>query len=159
MRSQRGLPRTRPLLAAAASANYLAGLLEAALPKRGLKHPRHQRHLKPARARLKDLIVGYFRRQEDALKYVNDRLRLYPNDYRLYLLQAEGYAHAGKGLAQQIAVGDAVQRLAGAGRIGDHVGVIHFDEKVGAGKGERARHDGHCRKRPRNGRNSFSGSG
>ena len=49
------------------SANRLAALLEAAAPRRGLKHQRHVRYLSPARKSIEKLVRHYFARQEAAL--------------------------------------------------------------------------------------------
>lgn len=48
------------------AANDLADLLEATAPK-GLKHPRHAKHVRPARAAIKSVMVSFFARQRKAL--------------------------------------------------------------------------------------------
>ena len=45
-------------------ADQVCEILEA---PRGLKHPRHQEHLAPATARVKDVLANYFRRQGAAI--------------------------------------------------------------------------------------------
>lgn len=50
----------------AAAANDLASLLEAEAP-RGLRHPRHARSIKPARAKIKAVMVRFFERQRKAV--------------------------------------------------------------------------------------------
>ena len=47
-----------------AAANHLSAILEAAGGPRGLKHPRHSRHIAPARAKAEAVIREYFSRQE-----------------------------------------------------------------------------------------------
>lgn len=54
------------LEAIAAAANHLARLLEASAPK-GLRHPKHARHIKPARAKIKAVMVHFFERQRKAV--------------------------------------------------------------------------------------------
>lgn len=54
------------LAAIAAAANDLAALLEAKAP-RGLRHPKHAQHIKPARAKIKTVMVRFFERQRKAV--------------------------------------------------------------------------------------------
>jgi hypothetical protein len=62
------------LFAIAEAANDLAALLEATRPK-GLKHPRHARHVAPARKRVEALFRAYWQRQEAAiLREIRPRL-------------------------------------------------------------------------------------
>jgi predicted Zn-dependent protease len=51
------------------------------------------------------------RKPEAALQLVEDRLRFFTEDHRLYLLQSRAYAMIGKGLAQHRALGDAYVRM------------------------------------------------
>ena len=58
------------------AANHLAALLEAAAPKRGLKHRRHARHIVPARAKVEAVLRKYWARQEAAvLEEIKPRIR------------------------------------------------------------------------------------
>jgi hypothetical protein len=70
------------LHAITSAANDLSALLEATAPK-GLKHPRHSRHVAPARKRIKAVMAHYFERQRKAFTAAVDpkikrELVLYP---------------------------------------------------------------------------------
>jgi predicted Zn-dependent protease len=122
-RAEKELAQLRRLLPAHPMVEALGGRImretgrydaAAGLYAKALKsHPGHR-----------ELVYGYLdallknRRHDEALKYVNERLRLYPGDHRLYLLQAEGYARAGKGLAQHQALAEAAVLQ------GNYVGAI-----------------------------------
>lgn len=86
----------------ATAANELAALLEASVAK-GLKHPRHSRHVAPARKRIKAVMAHYFDRQRKAvLAEVNPRIRrqlmLHPSDSQSRLFEAFMAERAGKPL-------------------------------------------------------------
>ena len=71
------------LRAITSAANDLSALLEATAPK-GLKHPRHSRHIAPARKRIKTVIAHYFERQRVAMlkefkPKIDRELKLYPS--------------------------------------------------------------------------------
>ena len=58
------------------AAHHLSALLEAAAPKRGLKHRRHARHIVPARGKVEAVLRSYFARQEAAvLEEIKPRIR------------------------------------------------------------------------------------
>lgn len=67
---------------------------------------------------------------EAALRVVEGRLRVLPEDYRLYFLQARGYAALGKRLPQHRAQGEAYARL---GNIGGAVEQLQIALKTGEG--------------------------
>lgn len=63
--SLRGLSPASPRRRLLAEANNLASLLEAAA--RGLQHRRHQKHIRPARTKIKDIMAQFFGRQKAAI--------------------------------------------------------------------------------------------
>jgi hypothetical protein len=72
------------LRAIAAAANDLAALLEASTPK-GLRHPAHAKSIKPARAKIKAVMVHFFERQRKAVlaavrPHIDRQLILHPRE-------------------------------------------------------------------------------
>jgi hypothetical protein len=95
------------------AANHLAALLEAAAPKRGLKHRRHARHIVPARAKVEAVLRKYWARQEAAvLEEIKPRIRHALTVHPPPKLVTEGYfgrveyqeaaSQGGKGFARTI---------------------------------------------------------
>lgn len=87
------------LLAIAEAANDLAALLERAAPK-GLKHPRHAKHVKPARAAIKAVMVKFFERQRKAvLADIEPKIR---RELVLYPPKLHEASQTGKTFARQL---------------------------------------------------------
>ena len=74
------------LRAVTKAANDLAALLEKSAPK-GLRHPKHAVHIKPARAAIKRVMVHFFERQRKAVlaavkPHIERQLMLHPEPIR-----------------------------------------------------------------------------
>ena len=75
------------LIDISSAANDLATLLEATAPK-GLRHPRHSKSIKPARAKIKAVMVHFFERQKVAVMsaikpHIERQLLLHPQETRM----------------------------------------------------------------------------
>jgi hypothetical protein len=81
-----GTPESSVLDALIMVAEQVCAILEA---ERGLKHPRHQEHLVPARARIKAVLASYFQRQGKA---VLAAIRPHINSVRAQFEEAEDQA-------------------------------------------------------------------
>jgi len=81
------------------AANDLAALLEATAPK-GLRHPRHAKSIKPARAKIKAVMAHFFERQRKAvLAAVEPRIK---RELVLYPPKLKEASQSGKTFARQL---------------------------------------------------------
>ena len=86
------------LHAITSAANDLSALLEATAPK-GLKHPRHSRHVAPARKRIKTVMAHYFERQRKTVlaavkPHIERQLMLHPVPVREASTQGKTFARS-----------------------------------------------------------------
>lgn len=114
-RAEQELAQLRKTTAPNAIIENLSAMIKTAAGPQGAALAQYQAALKSF-PNHRALVYGYTeallqnRRSGDALKLVGDRLRRFPNDGRLYELQAQGYAMQGKMLLSHQAQSEAYTR-------------------------------------------------
>jgi predicted Zn-dependent protease len=114
-RAEQELAQLRKVAAPNAIIENLGALIKTAAGPQGAALAQYQTALKNF-PNHRALVYGYAeallqnRHGSDALKLVGDRLRRFPNDSRLYELQAQGYAMQGKMLLSHQAQAEAYTR-------------------------------------------------
>ena len=127
------------LIDIADAANDLAALLESTAPK-GLRHPRHAKSIKPARAKIKAVMAHYFERQRKAVlaaiePHIDRQLLIHPKEAEMREAydpdepRVEGGPHAGEwtsgGGGEEKEASDRVKRaIASQVRTGQHEQLI-----------------------------------
>ncbi len=134
-RAEQELAQLRKAAAPNAIIENLGALIKTAADPQGAALAQYQAALKSF-PNHRALVYGHAeallqnRHSGDALKLVGDRLRRFPNDGRLYELQAQGYAMQGKRLLSHQAQAEAYARQ---GRLVAAIEQLQFGLKAGDG--------------------------